>query len=152
MIMVKIIILFLLTCCFISNVEAHDLTKRLGIGLGNPYISLKYGINSKFSTELRCAYGENILVVGPRFYHNFNPEDRVVIYLGVEGDYVTFDKDNLNGNGYIGMVFVGMEYFSTNNLTFCTDIGPAYVSLSGNNDSETDGIGWVINLGINYYF
>ncbi|MEW6608550.1 MAG: hypothetical protein AB1414_14080 [bacterium] len=148
----RIIIISIFICYFLSNAESYNLTKRLGIGFGDPYISLKYGINSKISTELRCAYGEDILVIGPRFYHNFNPKEKVVIYIGVEGDYVTFDKDNLDGNGYIGMAFVGMEYFSINNLTFCTDIGPAYVLLSGDKESEADGIGWVINLGINYYF
>ncbi|MBU1753325.1 SH3 domain-containing protein [bacterium] len=147
-----IILIFLSICCFTSDVESYDLTKRIGIGLGNPYASLKYGINSKFSTELRCAYGEDILVIGPRFYYNFNPKEKIVIYVGGEGDCVTFDKDDMKGNGYIGMAFIGMEYFSTNNLTFCTDIGQAYVSLSKDNKNEADGIGWVINLGINYYF
>lgn len=149
---VAIILIFLSIYYFTSDVESYDLTNRIGIGLGNPYISLKQDINSKFSTELRCAYGEDILVVGPRFYCNLNPEEKIVIYVGGEGDYVTFDKDDIKGNGYIGMAFVGIEYFSTNNLTFCTDIGPAYVSLSADSENETDGIGWIINLGINYYF
>ncbi len=147
-----IVLIFLSICCFTSDVESYDLTKKFGIGLGNPYISLKYGINSKISTELRCAYGEDIIVIGPRFYYNLNPKEKIVICAGGEGNYVTFDKDDIKGNGYIGMAFIGVEYFSTNNLTFHTDVGPAYVSLSSDDENKSDGIGWVINLGINYYF
>lgn len=52
----------------VSTTKANDLTKRIGIGLGNPYLSIKYGLNSKYSIEARGAFGSEITVGGARFY------------------------------------------------------------------------------------
>lgn len=133
--------------------EADDLAKRIGIGFGNPYISVKYGLNSKFSIEARGAFGSGIIVSGARLYYNFNPEDRAVIFIGGEGDYVTFDTDDVSGNGYVGYAFVGGEYFISKKFTFNLDIGPAFIGLKEDEfDLDVSGLEWIFNLGINYYF
>jgi len=135
-----------------SVANADDLTKRIGIGLGNPYISIKYGFNSKCSIEAKGAFGSGITVGGTRFYHNFNPNDRTVIFMGVEGNHVSFDTNDISGNGWIGYGFVGGEYFISQKFTFNLDIGPAFISLEEDECGlSIDGVEWVFNLGVNFY-
>jgi len=132
---------------------SDDLTHRIGLGLGNPYVSLKYGISRKWSAELRGAFGSGITVIGGRSYYNWNPERRTVIYCGVEMDYVTFDTEGISGSGYVGYAFVGGEHFITKRLTFTLDIGPAFIVLKENKFKlNVQGIEYVFNLGINFYF
>jgi len=138
-------------CCGHAVGKAEDLSGRLGLGLGNPYLCIKYGFNSKLSGELRAAFGEGIAVYGVRGYYNFNSQDKSVFFVGGELDTVNFEKKYLSGYGEVLMLFVGLEHFISKSLSFCFDIGPAYISLhSGEMDS--DGIEWVYNLGINFYF
>jgi hypothetical protein len=152
----------ILGALFLSSIatqaQANDLSKRLGIGLGWPYLSLKYGINPRFSVEGRGAFGEGIGVYGARLYYNFNPYDRAVIFTGLEGDYVSFDveiedeEEGMKGKGYVGYLFVGGEYFINDNFTFNLDIGPAYIDLTEDEfDLNVSGIEWLYNLGINLY-
>ncbi|MFQ5868059.1 MAG: hypothetical protein ACE5IT_08760 [bacterium] len=129
---------------------SNDLSDRFGIGLGHPYLALKYGFNPKLSGEVRAAFGEGITVYGVRAYYNFNPESMSVLFLGLEGDGVTFDKGDMAGTGFVLMPFVGIEHFITESLTFNFDIGPAYISLESEGVSVR-GIEWVYNLGINFY-
>jgi hypothetical protein len=137
----------------VSTAKADDLNKRIGIGLGNPYISLKYGLSSKLSIEARGAFGSGISVYGARFYYNFNPKDRSVIFIGGEGDFVSFDKEDISGTGYVVYAFVGGEYFITKRFTFNLDIGPAFIGLEEDElNLSVEGIEYVFNLGINFYF
>lgn len=130
---------------------ANDLSSRFGIGLGNPYIALKYGFNAKISSEVRASFGEGITVYGIRGYYNLNSQSTSVLFLGLEGDTVTFDKEDIAGTGIVLMPFVGIEHFITQNLTFNLDRGPAYINLSSEGTS-VGGVEWVYNLGINFYF
>ena len=129
----------------------NDLSGKFGIGLGNPYIALKYGFNPKISCEARAAFGKEITVYGIRGYYNFNPNSTSVLFLGLEGDGVKFHKEDIAGTGTVLMAFVGMEHFITKSLTFNFDIGPAYISLESEG-TPVGGIEWVYNLGINIYF
>ncbi len=132
---------------------SDDLTHTMGIGSGYPYFSLKYGFSPRWSAELRGAFGSGISVYGGRLYHNLNPEKRTVIYFGGEVDYVGFDVDEVAGNGFIGLVFVGGEHFITKKLTLNLDIGPVYTKLTDTgSDISVSGIDWVVNIGVNFYF
>jgi len=129
----------------------NDLSGRFGIGLGSPYIAFKYGLNPKISAEARAAFGEGIMVYGIRGYYNLNPQSRSVLFLGLEGDEVKFDKEDISGAGIVLMSFVGIEHFIIENVTFNLDIGPAYIRLESGGAS-VEGIEWIYNLGINFYF
>lgn len=138
--------------------NANNLSGRLGFGLGWPYLSLKYGLTPRFSIEGRGAFGKGIGVYGGRLYYNFNPYDRAVIFTGLEGDYVSFDveieneEEGMSGNGYVGYLFVGGEYFINDNFTLNLDIGPAYMDFTESEfDLNVSGIEWLYNLGINFY-
>jgi hypothetical protein len=154
-----VLVLVILSLAIFSKMAlANDLSRRLGFGLGWPYVSLKYGLTPRFSIEGRGAFGEGIGVYGARLYYNFNPYDRAVIFTGLEGDYVNFDVDiedeeeGMKGKGYVGYLFVGGEYFINDNFTFNLDIGPAYIDLTeGEFDLNVSGIEWLYNLGINFY-
>ena len=147
-------LIFVVNVSAVSVGYADDLSHKLGIGLGYPYLSVKYGINSRWSGELRGAFGSGIVVAGGRVYYNLNPEKRAVIYYGLEMDYVSFNTDDISGNGYLGLIFVGGEYFINKNLTVCMDIGPVYTKLADSeySDVSVSGIDWVVNIGINFYF
>ena len=136
-----------------SIAVADNLDNRIGIGLGNPYFSIKYGLSSRFSIEGRAAFGSGIFAGGARLYYNFNPEYRTVILAGGEGDYVSFNVHDVEGSGFVAYGFVGGEYFITRKFTFNLDIGPAYIFVRENQfDFNEKGLEWVFNLGINYYF
>jgi len=148
-----IITVFLVGSLTAPIVTGDNLDNRIGIGLGNPYISIKYGLSSKFSIEGRGAFGSGIFVGGARLYYNFNPEYRAVIFVGGEGDYVSFNVDDMEGFGFVAYGFLGGEYFITKRLTFNLDIGQAYIFLKENESAlDEEGLEWVFNLGINYYF
>lgn len=151
--LLAIIMVLLVGSLTTSIAVADNLDNRIGIGLGNPYFSIKYGLSSRFSIEGRAAFGSGIFAGGARLYYNFNPEGRTVIFVGGEGDYVSFDVDDVEGIGLVGYGFVGGEYFITRRFTFNLDIGPAYIFLKENQlDFDEHGLEWVFNLGINYYF
>lgn len=139
----------------LSTVNATDLSKRLGIGLGYPYLSLKYGFSSRFTGELRGAFDEGIGVYSVRGYYNFLVDERILGFAGADLGYITFDTEELKGTGTLIMPFVGGEYFLTEQLSVGVDIGPAFISLGSmvlGKDFSISGIEWVSNLGINYYF
>lgn len=146
MVMVMAMLVF-----FILPAQANDLSGQLGIGVNFPGVSVKYGLNPNLSLEGKCQFASGIVVGGPRVYYNFNPESKLVLFVGGELDYVSFDTDNTSGNGFAGEVFGGGEYFLTDKLAFLMDLGPAYTKVAGS-DEEKDGWDIVLNLGFNYYF
>lgn len=132
-------------------VFANRLEKRWGIGLGNPYISLKYWTSPGFAIEGRGAFGSGIGVYSVRFYRNFSFKNKTVTFVGLEGGLINFDKEDIEGDGSFGMLFLGFEHFIRKKMAFSLDIGPAYISLSSGGRS-VGGVEWVYNLGINFYF
>ena len=132
-------------------VYASTLEKRWGIGLGNPYLSIKYHASAKTAYEIRAAFGTGINVYSARVYRNSEPKGRSVIFWGLEGGSIAFTKEDIGGSGYFAMLFLGLERFITKKMTLSFDIGPAYISLSSD-DISVEGIEFVYNLGIYYYF
>ncbi len=139
--------------CLWTHCFADSIKGKIGIGLGYPYLSLKYGLTQNLSLETRGAFGDGINVYGGRLYYNFNPNDMIVISIGGERDYVSFDTDGTSGKGYIGYGFISGEYFIFQEFTLNLDVGPAFISLNEDKFKlSVDGIEWIFNLGINFYF
>lgn len=132
-------------------VFASSLEKRWGIGLGNPYVSIKYNASKRVAYEVRGAFGSGIGVYSVRFYRNFSWKNKTVTFVGLEGGLINFDKEDIGGDGSFGMLFLGFEHFISKKMTFLFDIGPAYINLSSE-DTSVGGVEWVYNLGINFYF
>lgn len=147
----KRLVMLVLTSLLISITAIPASAGRWGIGLGNPYISLKYWATPRFAIEGRGAFGSGIGAYSVRFYRGFSPKNKTVIFVGLEGGLINFDKEDIEGDGSFGMLFLGFEHFISKKMTFSLDIGPAYIGLSSEGTS-VGGIEWVYNLGVNFYF
>lgn len=165
--MKKILTNFCSVCILISAAaslsRADDLAKRIGLGLGYPYLCLKGGITSNLAIEGRGQFSEGVIVLGGRGYYNFNPKDRAVVYAGGEVNYVTFDtetdKGKVKGNGYTLLAFLGLEYFVVpKTVGLAVDIGPVYTKVGGTFEGYEEeskpqsGVDIALNFGVNFYF
>ncbi len=130
---------------------ADTLEKRWGIGLGNPYLSMKYHVSATTAYEARAAFGAGINVYSVRYYRNSKFKGKSLTFWGLEGGTISFIKEDIGGSGYFAMLFVGLERFILKKMTLSFDIGPAYISLSSD-DISVEGVEFVYNLGIYYYF
>jgi len=143
--MKRILLLILLTNSSILFAE-----EKLSIGLGWPYLSVKYNLSKYFSTELRYATGDGINVYAGRFYWNFHRPENIRFFTGLEGGNIDFNTLDIKGNGYEGSIFVGGEYLITKRLSFVMDIAPTFISLNSDN-VDVDGVEWVLNMAVHYY-
>ena len=146
---IPLTLLLILTIAHLSY--AADLSGRFSIGVGNPYLALRYGFTPKVSGEIRAAFGQGITVYGLRGYYHFTPQGASALFMGVEGDVVTFDKVDATGTGTVLAAFVGLEYALNSTMTFMFVIGPAFISVSSE-EASSAGMQYVYNLGINFYF
>jgi hypothetical protein len=132
---------------------------RIGIGLNSPGLGLRVLIGSRWLLEGRCQWDgwsdDQVLVGGLRFSRYVFPTGRIYPYLGLEGDYITFtkvaDEEMGRDKGYAGAAVAGVEYFLWKRLSFQFDFGPAYVKLQ-NSGTVANGIRYVVNFGLTYYF
>ena len=127
---------------------------KIGVGLNYPGMSVRYFLSDITSLELKGQYEQDILVLGSRFYYYFDCKSEVLLFGGIEGDYVSFKGEESQGNGFACELFVGLEYFFTKKLSFQMDIGPAWIYLADRNYTSVTvaGFEYVVNLGFNYYF
>ena len=86
---VIIVVLFVLPSLLFAEQEG----KRWGIGVNYPGLSLKCELDAKQTLELKAQFGEDILVVGPRYYHNFRSKGKTNLFFVEEADYLTFKGD-----------------------------------------------------------
>jgi hypothetical protein len=149
----KFLLISVLFLCFINlNVYAESRKGKIAIGWGNPYVCLKYYLVPKLSIEARGAFGSGVNVYGGRFYHNFSSGDKIVLFLGGEGGYIKFSKDDVSGEGWLGYGFVGGEYFINKRLAVTLDIGAAFINLEEEEfNLSVEGVEYIFNIGINFY-
>jgi len=145
--MKKIMFLAIIFLC-ISYLFAEN---KLGIGLGWPYVSLKYNFSQNISSELKFAVGEGINIFAGRFYWNFYRKNALIGVTGVEAGYIDFDTLNIKGYGGECSLFIGGEYFITRRLSFVLDFSPTFIILKSD-DFEIEDIEWVVNFAFYYYF
>lgn len=140
---------------------------KIGIGLGWPYLSIKYNFLKKLSSEIRFATGEGINVYSLRGYYDFYSFKKgnfetfsfkninLKCFSGIEAGYITFDTMEMIGNGYETSIFVGAEYFITKNFSILIDFAPTFIYLRAEDFStefSIDGIEIVANVALYYYF
>jgi len=124
-----------------------------GIGLNYPGLSLRYFLFNRLSVEIKGQYEKDISVGGIRMNYYLKRQGVVLLFAGVEGDYVSFEGDTSKGNGYVGEIYVGGETFMARRLSLQLDIGPAFIQLKDKDTKlKEDGVEVVANIGINYYF
>ena len=123
----------------------------MGIGLGYPYLGVKYNFSERIASEIRWATGEGINVYAGRGYWNFYSGKKLTAFTGLEGGYIKFDTLDTKGTGYEGAAFVGGEYFIYERFSFVLDFAPTFINLKSD-EFKIDGIEWVTNLAVYYYF
>ncbi|MFA5857447.1 MAG: hypothetical protein WC955_00110 [Elusimicrobiota bacterium] len=126
----------------------------MGIGIGYPYCSVKYGMASHWAGELRSAFESNIFSLGGRVYYNFTPGMNLVLYSGLGADGLLFNTENTSGDGTAVSCFAGFEYFLNRNLTLIFDIGPSYINVRDSVHPQNIAYNteWIINLGLGWYY
>ncbi|MCX5784056.1 MAG: hypothetical protein NTX59_00015 [Elusimicrobia bacterium] len=140
----------LLIFLFLSFFAEFSYAGDLSLGLGCPYISLKYDFKV-FSAEGRYITGLGVRAYTGRGYWNFHQSDTLKSFIGLEGGYITFDTRNMKGTGRETALFVGGEYFAAKNLSLLMDFAPTFISLSSGN-TGINCVEYVINLGFYYHF
>jgi hypothetical protein len=144
----KRILLFILLLTNTAILFAED---KLNLGLGWPYVGLKYNLSQGFSSELRYANGEGINVYAGRLYWNFYKPKNLDIFAGIEGGNITFNTLDIKGTGYEGSVFIGGECFISKRLSLMMDIEPVFISLNSD-DLGVEGVEWVTNFAVYFHF
>lgn len=151
--MVRSALFFCLFFTFSFPVYAGFVKGDFGIGLNYPGFGVRYFLSDKISLEGKGQFEKDIFVGGLRGYYYFKPEAKVLSFVGLEADFVSFKGEESEGNGFAGELFVGGEYFFAKKLSMQLDFGPAYIFLEDKDTSEFVGdIEYVVNFGINYYF
>lgn len=125
--------------------------ENLSLGFGYPYVSAKYNLSEKTSIEARYATGSGINVYAGRFYWSFKKYDKLNVFTGFEGGYVSFNTLDMKGTGYETSVFLGGEHFISKRTSFILDFAPTLIGLKSD-DYKVSGIEWVLNLGLYIYF
>ncbi len=146
-------IIFIVFLFFSTPLFGMEIKNKLGVSIGYPYGSIRYGLSNKNVIEIRLAYGENIFVFGGRFYFLFYTDKRLNFYISPEIDGLTFVSRYTHGEGCILGSFSGFEYFLKNNFSINMDIGLAYITVwSREEDVIVSGSNIILNTGITFYF
>lgn len=142
-----ILILLLLTFSSIGNAGG------LSIGLGYPYVSLKYDF-SVLALEGRFVTDSGVKAYSGRGYWNYYASDKLTGFAGLEGGYISFDTLDTKGTGYERAVFIGGEYFISKWLSLLVDFAPTLISLKHADDSsvKVHGLEFVANIGFYIHF
>lgn len=122
----------------------------LSLGLGYPYLSLKYDFKA-LAVEGRLVIDSGVQAYTGRWYWNFHRSDKLKGFAGLEGGYIKFDTLDTKGTGSEGALFVGGEYFMTKKLSLMMDFAPTLISLKSGN-TDVNGVEYVVNLGLYYHF
>ncbi|MEW6557071.1 MAG: hypothetical protein AB1349_06930 [Elusimicrobiota bacterium] len=145
---ILIFIFYLLPFTFYLSICLYS---EVGVGLGWPYLGVKYNFSQRLGSELRWATGEGINVYAGRGYWNYYSSRKLTGFTGLEGGYISFDTLDTKGTGYEGSVFLGGEYFITKRGSFALDFAPTFIGLKSD-EFKIDGVEWVANLAVYYYF
>ncbi len=131
----------------------EDSLPRWGVGLNYPGAGIKYLFNDCLSLELRGQFADHITIGGLRGNYYFNPDSNTVLFMGVESDYVNFKGEESQGYGFAEELYLGIEFFLLSRFSLQVDFGPAFIILKDKESSlRVDGIEYVVNFGLNWYF
>lgn len=120
---------------------------QFALGVGYPHFLLKY-----HPFEIKYATGDGINVFAGRLYLNFYQNEKVRAFTGAEGGYIKFNTLDVKGKGYEGSIFIGGEYFVTDNIALAIDLSPTYLALKSEDSYKASGFEIVGNASVYYYF
>lgn len=140
----------------IPRLVASEISNGLSIGVGYPYVGVKYYFNNDFGVEARFANGEGIDLYSGRGYWSFARFNDFRLLAGLDAGYIDFTSTNVNnvttvtGNGYEVSPFCGAEYFIARELSCMVDFAMPFIGLNQSHTSITD-LEWVLNAGVYVY-
>jgi len=121
-------------------------------GVGWPDLRVRYHLIPRLDLELKGAAGSGEEAVGVRGYWNLEKVGIFDLMLGLDGGWLGFSGvDTLNGDGWYGEPFVGLQYTFQKHWTALVDIGPAWMSVSSEGYSLNEEQ-WVLNTALYYSF
>ena len=132
---------------FFSGMSYKPAAAEMSVGLGYPYLGLKFAIAEPVSIEAKYAFGDGVDVLAGRGYWNFFYNHKVKAFLGAEAGALVFNAEGLEGKGFEYGAFIGGEYKIADKLGITMDIGPAVISLDAE-DINIKGVEWIITVGI----
>jgi len=143
----------LLIFLFLSLFAEFSYAGDLSLGLGYPYLSLKYDFKA-LSAEGRFVTGSGVQAYAGRGYWNFHQSDKLKGFTGLEAGYIKFDTLDTKGTGSEIALFVGGEYFVAKNFSLLMDFAPTIISSkdSTRSDIEANSVEYVVNFGLYYHF
>ncbi len=126
---------------------------NLSIGLGYPYVSLKYDF-PVISAESRFVIDRGIKVYAGRGYWNYFNNDKLQGFAGLELGYISFNVLDTKGTGYERALFIGGEYFFNHRLSLLIDLAPTLISLEHADDSrvKVHNLEFIANIGLYLHF
>lgn len=134
----------------------EDATYQAAFGFNYPGANIKVFLSGGFAAELKGQYMNKVGVGGLRLYfYNGAPKkgDQLKFFWGVELDAITFKGKLSKGTGVAAEAFAGTEVFILKNVSLQADIGPAYINAKDRATSlNSNGLAFVVNSGINFYF
>jgi len=149
----RLVLVFCLLCVCPFPSYGEPGRGDVALGVNFPGFGARCFLSDRTALELKGQFETNAMVGGLRGYYYFSRKSKCPLFAGLEGDYVKFKGDSSKGTGLAAELFVGGEYFFAKRLSFQLDLGPTLVSLDDKDTSESvNGLEYVANFGINYYF
>jgi hypothetical protein len=152
-----------------ANVQAKDLTHRLGVGYANqtgldvPSLQGKYWVNPElgFSADFGIKTGGDDSGFGllVKAYKVIFPEENLNFYMGGGGGLISQKVsiakggDGKNSSGFELMTFIGAEFFmpGLESLSFSFEAGVGVISIHSDSEFRTIGNS-PLNAGMTFYF
>lgn len=150
---IPIHVIFIYIFSTFLSVYAEVEKGSLGIALNYPGVGIKYVLFNKMYIELKSQFAEDVNVSGIRGILYLVTNKKLLYFLGIESDYISFKGEKSKGTGFAIEPLIGGEYFFNKKFSVQLDCGPALIALTDKGTSESVcGFEYVINFGINYYF
>jgi hypothetical protein len=109
---------------------------RLALGVGYPDLRARLGLGLGWNVEAKAAFADGEQVYAGRAFWDFADLGPLKVMAGGEGGWTRFDGiDTVNGTGYYGEAFVGLEYPFAHRLRLSVDVGPAWLQAGAEGQS-----------------
>ena len=128
----------------------------LSVGVGYPYVGLKYFFNNDLGLEARFSTGDGIDVYAARGYWSFIRSGNISLVTGAEFGYFTFNTQTtdktlkVSGDGQEFGPFVGIDYFLDRQFSVLFDFSMPIIGLQSHAVSLGD-VEWVFEGGLYFY-
>lgn len=127
---------------------AESVQPRLQFGIGYPDLRARFNLLDSLDGEIKVAYSTGALAYGARLYWSPWNWMGLAAEVGAEAGGLNYSSVyTLNGDGFYGEPFAGLQYTFLGRWTFLADIGPAWIDIN----SEGQGLTrqqWIVNTAL----